>query len=68
MNKKSEVSSPTAAASKKREDVINLENWGRQGNNAVAHSKNDKVYLAQQPTIAATKKREDTINVENWGR
>lgn len=29
MGKKSEAGSPTAAESKKREDVINVENWGR---------------------------------------
>jgi hypothetical protein len=70
MAKGSEAASPTGAESKKREDIINVENWGRQGNNAVAHSKDDKVYLAQtqSPTGAETKKREDIINLENWGR
>jgi hypothetical protein len=39
MHKKSE--SPTAAESKAREDKINHDNWGKQGNLVPVHSKND---------------------------
>jgi len=69
MKKKSE--SPTAAESKTREDKINLDNWGKQGNLVPAHSKTHNApSLAQvsEPSGPESKAREDEINHLNWGR
>merc|ERR1711981_1442979 len=55
MHKKSE--SPTAAESKTREDKINLDNWGRQGNVTPAHSNDDKApVLAQTGAVGGKDK------------
>lgn len=72
MSKKSEVASPTAAESKKREDKINVDNWAKQGNLTPAHNKNHgnpAAALAQtsEPGPKESKAREDGMNLANWG-
>ena len=63
--------SPTAAESKKKEDKINVEIWGNEGNLVPAHSKTHPApSLAQtsEPSGPESKIREDDINHLNWGR